>query len=76
MALPMFNNYTDPGEEDPRKTRKNLQQSAVSSMSSPTQNKPATDTPTQRTQSQQEAIQRRMKRRNLSEDPYQNKPQG
>lgn len=73
MALPMFSDYTDPSQEDPRKTKKYLQQSAVSSMASPTVQ---ADKPDQRTQIQQDAIQRRLKRRNLSEDPYQNKPQG
>ena len=73
MALPMFSSYTDPSQEDPRKTRKNLQSSAVSSMAAPVQNKPQSQ---QRTQNQQDAIQRRIKKRSLSEDPYQNKPQG
>lgn len=71
MALPQFTSFTDPNQDDPRKTRKNLQSSSVSSMASPTQDKPQ-----QRTQAQQDAIQRRMKKRSLSEDPYQNKPQG
>jgi len=71
MALPMFNNYTDPNQEDSRRTKKNLQQSSVSSMAAaPVEDKP------QRTPAQQAAIQRRLKKRNLSEDPYQNKPQG
>lgn len=71
MALPMFSSYTDPNQEDPRKVKKNLQQSAVSSMAAaPVEDKP------QRTLAQQDAIQRRLKKRNLSQDPYQNKPQG
>lgn len=71
MALPMFSTYTDPNQEDPRRTKKNLQQSAVSSMSAaPVEDKP------DRTPAQQDAIQRRLKKRNLSQDPYQNKPQG
>ena len=71
MALPLFNNYTDPAQEDPRKTRKTLQSSSVSSMSAP-----PVDDKSQRTPEQQAAIQRRLKKRTLSEDPYQNKPQG
>lgn len=71
MALPMFNNYTDPAQEDPRKTKKNLQNSAVSSMAAPVQDK---QQPQQK--AQQDAIQRRLKKRTLSQDPYQNKPQG
>lgn len=73
MALPMFSNYTDPTQDDPRKTRKNLQQSAVSSMSAAA----PVDGSTERTPAQEAAIQRRLKKkRSLSEDPYQNKPQG
>jgi hypothetical protein len=73
MALPAFTSYTDPTEEDVRKVKRAPQQSQASSMSTPT---PGGIQKPQRDPAQQDAIRRRIKKKNLSEDPYQNKPQG
>lgn len=74
MALPQYNNsFTDPNQEDYRRTKKSSEQSSASSMSSPKPDKASK----QRDPNQQDAIRRRIsKRRNLSEDPYQLKAQG
>lgn len=72
MALPAFTSYTDPTEEDVRKLKRPPQTSRASSMATPTsgavQKQP-------RDPAQQDALARRLKKRNLSQDPYQNKPQ-
>lgn len=71
MALPPFTSYTDPTEEDVRRLKRPPQQSQASSMSTPTPSGP------RRNPAQQDAIVRRLKKKpNLSQDPYQNKPQG
>lgn len=73
MALPAFTSYTDPTEEDVRKLKRAPQQSQASSMSTPI---PGGVQKSQRDPAQQDAIRRRIKKKNLSEDPYQNKSQG
>jgi hypothetical protein len=74
MALPAFTSYTDPTEEDVRRLKRPPQESQASSMSAPT---PSRVQRQQRTPAQEDALQRRMKKKpNLSQDPYQMKPQG
>lgn len=71
MAIQDFNMFLNPTQEDSRRTRKEQVQSAVSSMAAPSQPDKQKKDP-----AQQDAIRRRIKKRNLSEDPYQNRPQG